>query len=170
MSELKAFADTMKAMKDDMETKAKAEAKTAIKASLKTFFGEFPEVAKLKWTQYTPYFNDGEACVFGVNSVEAVLKTDKKAKPEASEEEEDEDEDDDSDGQDSWHFEYHADKKNDPSLDDETRKRYELISKALKEFDTAFGKMEDALLFAFGDHVEITCTPKDITVDEYSHD
>lgn len=27
---------------------------------------EFPEVRGLAWTQYTPYFNDGDSCVFGV--------------------------------------------------------------------------------------------------------
>lgn len=34
---------------------------------------EMPEVAKVRWKQYTPYFNDGEACVFGAHSPEVLL-------------------------------------------------------------------------------------------------
>ena len=28
---------------------------------------EFPEVEAVRWTQYSPYFNDGDVCEFGVN-------------------------------------------------------------------------------------------------------
>jgi len=31
-------------------------------------FKKFPDVESVGWTQYTPYFNDGEPCYFGVNS------------------------------------------------------------------------------------------------------
>lgn len=30
-------------------------------------FESHPELQSFSWTQYTPYFNDGEECVFGVN-------------------------------------------------------------------------------------------------------
>lgn len=30
---------------------------------------EHPGVESLRWTQYTPYFNDGEACIFSVQTV-----------------------------------------------------------------------------------------------------
>ena len=29
-------------------------------------FDKYPELESFGWVQYTPYFNDGEACVFGV--------------------------------------------------------------------------------------------------------
>ena len=35
----------------------------------KSFFEENPEINSVQWTQYTPYFNDGEECVFGVNDI-----------------------------------------------------------------------------------------------------
>lgn len=39
----------------------------------KSFFNECPEVKALVWSQYTPYFNDGEACVFSINEVYAIV-------------------------------------------------------------------------------------------------
>jgi hypothetical protein len=54
------------------KTKAlEAEIKTVGKDSMKElfveFFKQFPDVKALRWTQYTPHFNDGEPCVFNVN-------------------------------------------------------------------------------------------------------
>lgn len=34
------------------------------KEELKSFFDKFPTVYAVSWRQYTPYFNDGEACEF----------------------------------------------------------------------------------------------------------
>lgn len=31
-------------------------------------FKEIPEIKSFQWTQYTPYFNDGDECTFGVNT------------------------------------------------------------------------------------------------------
>jgi hypothetical protein len=40
---------------------------------LKEVFNEFwdcnPEIKVVTWTQYAPYFNDGDACVFSVNDL-----------------------------------------------------------------------------------------------------
>lgn len=35
------------------------------------------EVASVRWYQYTPYFNDGDACVFGIRGVEVLLTVEK---------------------------------------------------------------------------------------------
>jgi len=37
-----------------------------VEAACKQFFDACPEVKSVFWTQYTPYFNDGEACEFSV--------------------------------------------------------------------------------------------------------
>lgn len=34
---------------------------------LQPFFDRCPLLKKFSWTQYTPYFNDGDECTFGVN-------------------------------------------------------------------------------------------------------
>lgn len=31
-------------------------------------FKKYPDIKNIGWTQYTPYFNDGEPCEFGVNT------------------------------------------------------------------------------------------------------
>lgn len=38
--------------------------------SLKQLFADNPNLGEVSWTQYTPYFNDGDECTFGVSSVE----------------------------------------------------------------------------------------------------
>jgi len=35
---------------------------------LKPLFEEYPEVNEISWQQYTPYFNDGDSCEFGVRN------------------------------------------------------------------------------------------------------
>lgn len=47
-----------------------------IKAAVKTFLEKNPEVSAIRWNQYTPYFNDGEECVFRVNEMEVQFADD----------------------------------------------------------------------------------------------
>lgn len=42
---------------------------TALKQVFKDFFTKHPYVEEIYWTQYTPYFMDGEPCTFGVNDM-----------------------------------------------------------------------------------------------------
>lgn len=41
-------------------------AKDAVNISVKALFGKYPDLISFSWTQYTPYFNDGDECVFSV--------------------------------------------------------------------------------------------------------
>jgi hypothetical protein len=70
MKDLKKLVKEMEAeftaLKKEMQTKGEK----ALKASLSAIFDEFPELTAVSWTQYTPSFNDGDACVFGVGEVE----------------------------------------------------------------------------------------------------
>lgn len=56
-------------IKDINEAKAafKEKGKEALKQSFKEFFDANPEVTSIGWTQYAPYFNDGEPCEFAVH-------------------------------------------------------------------------------------------------------
>lgn len=40
-----------------------------IEQATKIFLDACPEVTGIHWTQYTPYFNDGESCEFSVNDI-----------------------------------------------------------------------------------------------------
>jgi hypothetical protein len=48
----------------------------------------FDEIAGVKWTQYTPYFNDGDACVFSANGPMLTLTEDADKTAEDDEEQE----------------------------------------------------------------------------------
>lgn len=49
---------------------AMAPARKALLEDFKAAFERAPEVLAYRWTQYTPYFNDGEPCEFRVNDLE----------------------------------------------------------------------------------------------------
>jgi hypothetical protein len=98
--------------------------------------------AAVRWTQYTPYFNDGDACVFRVNDP-SVLPTGAG----------------DSDDDDSWIDAW--------SLDDNSP-----LKTALKAFESVLdGGHHDVLLGKqFGDHAQVTATKEKFIVDFYDHD
>jgi hypothetical protein len=65
MSDLKTYGslrERVVALREEMA----AAASEALKDGLKTVFDQYPDVESISWTQYTPYFNDGDECVFGV--------------------------------------------------------------------------------------------------------
>lgn len=45
-----------------------AELQKKFPALFAPLFEQFPEVTTVKWRQYTPYFNDGDECVFGIQN------------------------------------------------------------------------------------------------------
>lgn len=53
-------------MKAEYEEKLKTDGLAAMKTAFIDFFNEHPDIHALSWRQYTPYFNDGDPCVFGV--------------------------------------------------------------------------------------------------------
>lgn len=61
--------DEYLARKKEMETLLKKEGKGAIMGFIGNFMETNPEIKALRWNQYTPYFNDGDACVFSLGDV-----------------------------------------------------------------------------------------------------
>ena len=57
-------ADLLK-MKAEMKAKMKAQ----FDSTVKNFFKVVPKMKAITWVQYSPYFNDGDECVFHVRSV-----------------------------------------------------------------------------------------------------
>jgi len=60
-----AFIEAKKAL----DKKIEVEGIKALTAFFQEFFEKRPDVYGVKWTQHTPYFNDGEPCVFGLDDV-----------------------------------------------------------------------------------------------------
>lgn len=137
--------EKIKQMKQDYKTLVSQEGKTLVKELLTTFFSEAPDVESVRWAQYTPYFNDGDACVFSVNEPKVMFFEGKT--PELKYEPEDEEE-----YIDSW------------SLKDGP------VSEAIGKLGEALNGIEDVLKETLGDHSEITATRTSVEVEEYEHD
>lgn len=113
------------------------------KEEFNDFFAEYPTVEAFRWQQYTPYFNDGEACEFGVHGIEIQLKGHTTSGY------------DDEDGFDEI-----------STYDDIA------MNAAIAEwFETLHGDgMKTVFEQVFGDHVRVTVTPDNIEIEEYEHD
>jgi hypothetical protein len=134
-----------------------AEAADQLKPLLQQFIVDNPAVEAVRWVQYTPYFNDGDACTF--RACEPCFKL-------VGGEESDGDREDgflDLPG----------------PVDYRERNYYEDFVKACpdhnvylacKSLEKELGGLDDALQQLFGDHVQVTVTATGVEVDEYEHD
>lgn len=129
----------------------------AIKEYLAEFWNQNPDVLGLRWTQYTPYFNDGDPCVFHVHEVSFRFVDTA------------EDAGDYEDGYESlWSFGY----ERYPDLDYHARQEAldaDTGYTALSNLNSIWQNNEMTLLSVFGDHVRITADREKIEVDEYEH-
>ena len=127
----------------------------------KDIFTKSPRLSSFGWSQYTPYFNDGDTCVFSVNidylyingqSVDDSEWINKKNITKYGE----------------WNREKKEyigrEEEDNPNYDQELVDIYEEISSFLSNFDNDF------YMSKFGDHVEITITSTGIDVLECEHD
>lgn len=60
-------------IKSDYNTKLEAlqtEMQNILKEAFKDIFEKCPNLGAIVWTQYSPYFNDGEECTFSVHEAE----------------------------------------------------------------------------------------------------
>lgn len=139
--------------------------KKAFSAALKLFMDAHPEVQAIRWQQYTPYFNDGDACVFGIYEPEVSLA------PASAEEDVDEDDsyDDDEEFQDTWSLGYYC---NGSARKGAVPPEVKKLQDDLQSLYSIMQDAEDAMEEAFGDHVEVTYRrgAAEVEVDEYSHD
>ena len=122
--------------------------KKAVMKSIKALMDKHPGVQAIRWTQYAPYYNDGDACVFSVHEPQVALNV--------STPPDDEDEDDDEDGfQGAWQFDRGG------ALRDDLDKLYGLMCEA-----------DDAMEATFGDSVQVTIRrgETEAEVKDYSHD
>lgn len=126
------------------------------------------EIVSFGWTQYTPYFNDGDRCVFGLGEPWFRTTADDPR-----------DEDSDEDDEDVLMLSMHptlAPERYDRvsrqvvrvERDAETIERYARCQALGDALET--GEFDDVLLDAFGDHAHVRISRSGIVVDEYRHD
>lgn len=147
-----------------------AAGKVAFADISKALFEQFPGLLAFEWTQYTPFFNDGDECNFGVNSEGNIFiqLSDGTTHPESLEEF--------NSGYDEYSYydwrdeyvsgkeplpDYYSNLKNDLWVFEASK----LTSKLVNDIDP------DTLRTLFGDHVRITVL-RDGTVDveDYEHE
>jgi hypothetical protein len=129
----------------EIQERTRREAQEVLKPGLKEFMDSHLDVEAIRWTQYTPYFNDGETCTFGVHDLEAKFVGG------------DEEAGDREDG-----FEYLWSRTPD-GVDNKTWADLHALNKALSNSD-------DALQATFGDHVRVIVTKDGVDTEEYEHD
>lgn len=130
----------------------KIEGEKALGEAFKEFFEKVPMVKAVQWTQYTPYFNDGDPCVFwcGISDAAVLLEKD------------------------------HGLPEDDFYLFDDEEEGWVEISytttstaaAAINEFLLELSKIDDKIFeVLFGDHVQVTATlDGNFEVEEYGHD
>ena len=76
---LKSEHTSLKSRINALKAEMQENSKVLMKEAFREFLEKYDNVDNIFWTQYTPYFNDGEACEFSVNDVYLVLKGDEDA-------------------------------------------------------------------------------------------
>ena len=152
---------------------------------IKLFFEECPKVQAVVWSQYTPYFNDGDECVFSVNEPSFVTKNfdrDDLLNPYEYEDTDEygslivanwEDYIQNSKAQlakpnaTDWVNEYYP--KHIATLE-QMQQDFPGYDVKIKAFANLLSENEDMLREVYGDHVAVYLTPNEVIVDEYDHD
>jgi hypothetical protein len=158
VNDLLALADELENYKKEMMEKGQS----LLQKYFNEFFEDFPEVKGLKWEQYTPYFNDGDECIFHVYFGYITFK-----------DIEDEDEDEYLEESETWIecWSYRYDLKRQYGEDqtmwpERESERYE----AIKELEKTLTSNPEILKSVFGDHCRVLVTPGGAEVSECYHD
>jgi hypothetical protein len=138
---MEAIRNLKKQLDDTREEMVKL-GRDALTAEFKRIFEEWPEIEGIRWTQYTPYFNDGDPCVFHVNGSYVKIG------------------DEGGDDDDGWKDRY------------EVGDRDSIEYKRCKEIQDSLDLCEEILPFIFGDHVQVTIWrgKDEAEVEDHDHD
>ena len=73
---LKGEHASLKSRINALKAEMQENSKVLMKEAFREFLEKYDVVDNIFWTQYTPYFNDGEYCEFSVGDVHLILKDD----------------------------------------------------------------------------------------------
>lgn len=130
-----------------------------------------PHIIEVGWSQYTPYFNDGDPCVFSANGI--WVRTQGDVTP---------DDEDFYDTGESYSLDYGSGVLANVKEWNTTTRAYEIKQGLAAWIYTSYekasalddaiqsGAFDDVLQEAFGDHAEVTIAKDKIRVEHYSHD
>ena len=153
MSDIKNLSQLFE-LREEYKKKVKIHGEDLLKSDFRDFFDSTPEVESVQWTQYTPGFNDGDPCVFGLG---AFLYRSKNTATKVKEKPEDfEDGDYGHEGYDSLYW-----------RGDDQENVCEQTKINLKNLETLIHKAQDVLEMIFGDGVQVTATRDKIETEDY---
>ncbi len=127
---------------EDLKKEFNLKIQGELEKQLRIIMSEMPEELSVSWTQYTPYFNDGDTCEFNANTYDMCPQVN---------------------GEELWDEEEGV-------IPDTTitfKQAFhiaEVIQKIVEQIP------DDMLLDAYGDHAEVSISKKGVEVSEYDHD
>lgn len=167
------LAELQKAYREAVESKGQA----VLDYLFKDLFDSAPSVEGVVWEQYTPYFNDGDACVFSIGEPRFLIKNnDPVVEGVTSWYGDDYDEEDDDVSLSEYEASQFVNYEWDGSWPNRTRRVIPIsdlkteLYEHLEKVETGFGAVTDVLENLFGDHVRIKATRSGYDVTEYDHD
>ena len=151
MSVLENIKQKLAAMEEQKKAMV-AELQTEFPALFKELFEKSKLINTVAWTQYTPYFNDGDTCEFSVHSDDLYVNDEYADDLEWY----------------SWKIKYNdydEELKNDPNFNREE-------SEIVREFSEIISSIPDEFLKdLFGDHARVAISRDGtVEVEEYDHD
>lgn len=152
---------------DNAKEKYQLKLQKAYKSMLKEYWKRNKKIAGITWVQYTPYFNDGEPCCFGVHQLVPLTKSLMDYDNEGSSEM--------SGFPDREYGPYQTDwddpNRNIKKMDwEKSNITLEEWKQACDDLDLIARLPDDVFEDMFGDHVKVTVTRKTIDVEEFEHD
>lgn len=160
LSELEALQQQVVDARNQMREKAKQ----LVSDGTKVIFEEYGDIVEsFGWTQYTPYFNDGDECVFGVGELKIMAA-----------EAEDDDREDYRYGETTRAFSSYSEASRiKPSYGEPGEnydQRYQDAYEAIHAIYNVFSIDQSIAKDIFGDHVEVVFGPDGVEVEDYSHE
>ena len=147
-SKLKELTDKLEAVRAEF----RASGKDAVHAALQDVLNKYPKLESFSWRQYTPYFNDGDTCEFGVHAIREFAFDGKTY----------------GDYGDNSTKNYNYDTRSYETLPG--CEEALACERELCQLSRQLQKAEEVLQVVFGDHVEVTVTRDGISTDGVDHD
>jgi hypothetical protein len=154
--------DELKALKDAYDTKLKSEGQAALKEAFKEIFDKHPRLESIMWVQFTPYFNDGDPCYFGVRDFDVSISEPEEKETSSASDDDEDGSDEELYGEDYSYGDriYAMQKSNDPDL--------KKIAEDVGDLNSDIP--DDVLESVFGDHCKVTATREGFQITEFDHD
>lgn len=140
---------------EQLKRETVATAKLEFERSIKDIFEYIPRLKAISWLQYSPHFNDGDECIFGIRGINALSFVPERVGYEYENLTEGEN-----------HFIESGDGYSSYNTKSLKKEELETINALMSFIEVNEDLMEDL----FGNHVSVLVTADGIEVEEYEHD